>query len=164
MPGTSPSIIYSLNPAYISLSNTFLKAASFKPLGVNFVSCRDHDREGSWYTFVLIIHSTGSGKSYLCLSSVHSLSRVWLFVTPWTAARQASLSITNSRSPPKPTSIESVMTSNHLILCVHFSSCCQSFPASGSFPMSHSFASGAQSIGVLVSASVLPMNTWTDLL
>ena len=70
MPGTSPSVIYSLNPAYISLSNTFLKAASFKPLGVNSVSCRDHDREGSWYTFVLIIHSTGSGKSYLCLSSV----------------------------------------------------------------------------------------------
>ena len=41
----------------------------------------------------------------------------WLFATPWTAARQASLSITNSRSPPKPMSIESVMPSNHLILC-----------------------------------------------
>ena len=50
-------------------------------------------------------------------SSVQSLSRVWLFVTPWTAARQASLSITNSRSPPKPMSIELVMTSNPLILC-----------------------------------------------
>ena len=50
-------------------------------------------------------------------SSVQSLSRVWLFVTPRTAARQASLSITNSRSPPKPVSIESVMPSNHLILC-----------------------------------------------
>ena len=48
---------------------------------------------------------------------VQSLSRVWLFATPWTAARQASLSITNSRSPPKPMSIESVMPSNHLILC-----------------------------------------------
>ena len=46
-----------------------------------------------------------------------SLSRVWLFATPWTIARQASLSITNSRSPPKPMSIESVMPSNHLILC-----------------------------------------------
>ena len=46
-----------------------------------------------------------------------SLSRVWLFVTPWTAPHQASLSITNSQSPPKPMSIESVMTSNHLILC-----------------------------------------------
>ena len=50
-------------------------------------------------------------------SSVQSLSRVWLFVTPRTAARQASLSITNSRSLLKFTSIESVMPSNHLILC-----------------------------------------------
>ena len=50
-------------------------------------------------------------------SSVQSLSLVQLFVTPWTAACQASLSITNSRSPPKPMSIESVMPSSHLILC-----------------------------------------------
>ena len=50
-------------------------------------------------------------------SSVQSLSRVWLLATPWTAACQASLSITNSRSPPKPMSIESVMSSNHLTLC-----------------------------------------------
>ena len=50
-------------------------------------------------------------------SSVQSLSRVRLFVTPWTTARQASLSITNSQSPPKLMSIESVMPSNHLILC-----------------------------------------------
>ena len=50
-------------------------------------------------------------------SSVQSFSRVWLFSTPWTAACQASLSITNSRSPSKPMSIESVMPSNHLILC-----------------------------------------------
>ena len=48
---------------------------------------------------------------------VQSLSRVGLFATPWTAARQASLSITISRSPPKPMSIESVMPFNHLILC-----------------------------------------------
>ena len=50
-------------------------------------------------------------------SSVQSLSRVWLSVTPWIAARQASLSITNSWSWPKPMSIKSVMPSNHLILC-----------------------------------------------
>ena len=49
--------------------------------------------------------------------SLQSLSHVWLFATPWTTARQASLSITNSRSPPKPMSIESVMPSNHLIFC-----------------------------------------------
>ena len=51
------------------------------------------------------------------ISSVQSLSRVRLFATPWIAARQASLSITNSRSSLKLTSIESVMPSSHLILC-----------------------------------------------
>ena len=51
------------------------------------------------------------------LSSVLSLSRVRLFATPWTTAHQASLSITNSWSLPKLMSIESVMPSNHLILC-----------------------------------------------
>ena len=50
-------------------------------------------------------------------SSIQLLSHVQLFVTPWTAAHQASLSITNSQRPPKPMSIESVMPSNHLILC-----------------------------------------------
>ena len=50
-------------------------------------------------------------------SSVQSLSRVWLFATPWIAARQASLSLTISWSPRKPMSIVSVMSSNHLILC-----------------------------------------------
>ena len=53
-------------------------------------------------------------------SSVQSLSHVWLFVTPWTTAHQASLSIINSWSPPKPMSIELVMPSNHLILCHPF--------------------------------------------
>ena len=51
------------------------------------------------------------------LLSVQSLSRVRLFATPWIAARQASLCITSSRSPPKLMSIESVMPSSHLILC-----------------------------------------------
>ena len=56
-------------------------------------------------------------KDFLQFSSVQLLSCVWLFATPWTAARQASLSITDSRSLPKLMSIESVMPSNHLILC-----------------------------------------------
>ena len=56
-------------------------------------------------------------KFYFLFSSVQSLSCVWLFVTPWIAARQASLSITNSWSPPKLMPIESVMPSKHLILC-----------------------------------------------
>ena len=51
------------------------------------------------------------------ISSVQSLSHVQLSATPWTATHQVSLSITNSRSPPKPMSIELVMPSNHLILC-----------------------------------------------
>ena len=53
----------------------------------------------------------------LSRNRLQSFSRVWLFATPWTAALQASLSITNSRSPPKPMSIELVMPSNHLNLC-----------------------------------------------
>ena len=95
---------------------------------------------------------------YLQFSSVQSLSCVQLFATPWTAARQASLSITNSWSPPKPMSIESVMPCNHLIVCHPLLPCLQSFPASGSFQMSQLFASGGQSIGVSASTSVLPMN------
>ena len=103
-------------------------------------------------------------------SSVQLLSCVWFFATPWIAARQASLSITNSQSLPKPMSIESVMPSNHLSSVTPFS-CPQSFPAAGSFQMSQLFASGGQSIGVSALASVPPMNTqdwspldWLDLL
>ena len=97
-------------------------------------------------------------------SSVQSLSRVWLSVTPWIAARQASLSITNS-SLLKLMPIELVTPPSHLILFVPFSSCPQSLPASGSFPMSQLFAWGGQGIGVSASASVLPMNTqdWSPL-
>ena len=62
-------------------------------------------------------------------SSVQSLSHVRLFVTPWTAAHQASLSITISRSLPKLMSIESVLSSNHLIFCRPLLLPLQSFPA-----------------------------------
>ena len=72
------------------------------------------------------------------VSVFSSLSRARLFATPWTAAGQASLSITNAQSSHEPMSVESVMPSNHLILCHPFSSCSQSFPATGSFPMSSS--------------------------
>ena len=58
-----------------------------------------------------------SGKQDVLISSGQSLSHVRLFATPWTAARQASLSITNSQSLLKLMSIESVMPSNHLVLC-----------------------------------------------
>ena len=91
---------------------------------------------------------------------VQSLSCVQLLATPRTAARQTSLSTTNSWSLPKLMSIESVMPSNTIILC------CPSPPAlnlsqhqAGSFQMRQLFASGGQSIGVSASTLVLPMNT-----
>ena len=74
--------------------------------------------------------------SLVQFSSFQSLSHVQLFVTPWTAARQASVSITSSQSLLKLMSIELVMPSNHHPLLSPFSSCLQSFPASGSFQMS----------------------------
>ena len=69
------------------------------------------------------------------------------FETPWIAARQASLYITNSRSSPKLMSIESVMPSSHLILCCPLLPCPQFLPASESFPVSQLFAWGCQSTG-----------------
>ena len=84
-------------------------------------------------------------------SSVQSLSRVWLFATPWTAACQASLSITYSRSPPKPMFIVSVMPSNHLILCCPLLLLPSVFPSIRSFQMSQLFVLGSQSIGVSAS-------------
>jgi len=92
-------------------------------------------------------------------SSVQSLSCVRLFATPWIAARQASLSITSSRSSLRLMSIESVMPSSPGI-----SSCPQSLPASGSFPVSQLFAWGGQSIGVSALPSFLPKKPRTDLL
>ena len=89
-------------------------------------------------------------------SSVQLLSHVRLSVTPWTAACQASLSITNCRSPPKPTSIESVMTSNHLILCplLFLPSI---FPSIRVFSNESALCIRWQSIGASASASVLPV-------
>ena len=99
--------------------------------------------------------------------SVQSLSRVWLFVTSWIAARQASLSITNSRSSLRLTSIESVMPSSHLILSHPL--LLPPIPPSISLPVSQLFTWGGQSIGVSASASVLPVSVqdwfplgWTD--
>ena len=102
-----------------------------------------------------------SGGTFYCIklrSVVQLLSRVQLFATPWTAAHQASLSLTISRSllklvcrvddaiQPSPGSV------------APFSSCPQSSPASESFPMSWLLASGGPSIGAAALASVLPMN------
>ena len=117
--------------------------------------------QGSILSCHLILYSwISKAKWYtgVTVSSVQSLSHVWLFATSWTEACQASLSITNSRSLLKLMSIKSVMPSNCLILCHPLLFHLQSFPPSGSFQMSQFFTSGGQSTGVSASASVLPMN------
>ena len=92
-------------------------------------------------------------------------NHVWLFATPWTTALQASLSITDSQSPPKPMSIKSVMPSNHLILCHPLLLLPSIFSSIRVFSNSQLFASGGQRIGVSASTSILPMNTrdWSPL-
>ena len=92
--------------------------------------------------------------SHMLVSSVQLLSHVRLFETPWITARQASLSITNSRnsdSCPSSQWCHPAISSP----VVPFSSCPQSLPASESFPMSQLFAWGGQSTGVSASASFL---------
>ena len=98
---------------------------------------------------------------YICIHthiSVQSLSHVWIFATPWTAACQASLSITNSRSLLKLMSIESVMPSNHLILCHPFLLLPSIFPSIRIFSNELVLCIRWPNIGVSASASVLLMN------
>ena len=90
--------------------------------------------------------------------SVQLLSCVQLSATLWTAAHQASLSITNSRSLFKLISTESVMPSNHLILCHPLLLPPSNFPSNRVF-LNEFFSSSGQSIGVSASTSVLPMHT-----
>ena len=101
----------------------------------------------------------GGGMEWEIRTVVQSLSCIWLFVTPWTAACQALLSFTISKNLFKFMSIESAMLSDHLVLCHPFSFCLQLFLPPGSFAMTQLFASGGQNIGVSASAPVLPMNS-----
>ena len=117
----------------------------------------DHERKIS-----TIIHSVfiNHFQHFIILTAylgpwVQLLSHVQLFAAPRTAAHQALLSLSVSLSLLKLTFSESVMPSNHLVLLGPFSSCPQSFPVSGSFPMSQLFTSGGQSIGA---TSVLPID------
>ena len=98
-------------------------------------------------------------------SSVQSLSCVWLFATPWIAAHQTSLSITNSQSLLKLMSIESVMPSSHLMLCHPLLLLPPIPPSIRVFSMSQLFAWGGQSTGVSALPSFLPKNTqdWSPL-
>ena len=90
---------------------------------------------------------------------VQSLSCVWLFATLWTAARQTSLSCTISWSLLKLMSIESVMSSTISFSAILFSSCPQSFPASGSLPMNQLFTSGGQNMATMrIKASFPPLS------
>ena len=106
---------------------------------------------------------------------VQSLSPVWLFATPWTAAHQTSLSITNSpilkckeflmdKSLSKLMSIELVMPSKHLILCHPLLFLTSIFPSIRVFSNESLFTSGGQSIGASAPASVLPINEYSGLI
>ena len=92
------------------------------------------------------------------ISSVQSLSRVRLLATPWTAAHQASLSITNTQSLLNSCPLNQRCHPTISSSVIPFSSCLQLLSASGPFPMSWFFTSGGHSIGTSASASVLPMN------
>ena len=104
-----------------------------------------------------------SVSSSICFSSVQFTQSCSTLCNPMDCiACQASLSITNSQSLLKLMSIESVMPSSHLILCQPFSSCLQSFPASGSFQMSQFFASGPEYWSF--SFSISPSNEYSGLI
>ena len=95
---------------------------------------------------------------------VQLLSHIWLFIIPWTATRQVSLSFTISQSLLKLMSIESGWHPTISPSVALFSFCIQSFPGSGSFPMSQLFTSGGQRIGVLALSSVFPRISRVDFL
>ena len=131
----------------------------------------DSSRCGQGSTSAFLLPAQGHCGVILNLfSSVQSLSHVQLFVTPWTAAHQASLSITNSRSLCKLMSIELVMPSNHLILCCPLL-LTSIFPSIRVFSSESALHIRWPNIGVSASTSVLPMNIqggfpleWTGLI
>ena len=94
---------------------------------------------------------------------VQSLSHVWLFVTPWTAACQATLSFTSSWCLLKFMSTESVMLSNHFILCHCILLLPSIFPSIEVFPVSQFFESGGQSIAALASVLLMNIQSWFPL-
>ena len=106
-----------LSFALSNLSNFSLLPSVFPSIRVFSNESALRIRWPNYWSFSFSISPSDQYSGLISFQSVQSLSRVWLFVTPWTAARQASLSITNSQSPSNPMSIESVMPSNHLILC-----------------------------------------------
>ena len=137
-PGDKDTDIFGHNSAYHSRKSTFsLNSSPSAPSGlIKF--------KKNWFQ--------------LLISSVQSFSQVWLFGTPWTAARQASYPSPSpgvcSNSCPLSPWCHPIISSS----VIPFSSCLKSFPASESFPISQFFTSGGQSTGASASPSVLPMN------
>ena len=115
-----------------------------------------------WASYLIIqdlfSHGYNGDVTLLRLVVVQSLSRVQLFEIPWTAARQAHLSFTISQNVLKTHPLSQWCHPTTSSSVVPFSSCLQSFPATGSFPMSRLLKSGGQSIGASASTSGLPMN------
>ena len=111
-------------------------------------------------SIILIERMTG-GWCYSCCCWVAKLRR--LLMTPWTIAHQAPLPFTSSQSLLKLMSIESVMLFNHLTLCCPLLLCLQSFPASGSFPVSQLFTSAGQSIRASASVLLMTIQGWYPL-
>ena len=152
----------------------FLQVLILRAL-INILSCKSCLRicyldisicDMLWEGYYMILNARLFKCFILCISlkplyqfsSVQSLSPVRLVPTPWIAAHQVSLSITSSQSLLKLMSMESVMPSNHLILCRPLL-LLPPIPASESFPMSQLFAWGGQRTGVSALASFLPKNT-----
>ena len=148
---------------WATLVSLWIVCGWFHSTMAELTSCyRDHMATKNIFTLYQVIEK-------VCWYLVQSLSRAWIFAPPWTAARLVFLVLHCLQL--KLISIDLVMPSNHLILCHPFSSCLQSFPASGSFPLSRLFTSCGQSIGDSASASNLPMNIqgwfpvgWTGLI
>ena len=115
----------------------------------------NEEREKWPHSKTAVPSAPGAGKRFIL--SVQSLSHVWLFVTPWTAACQASLSITNSRSLLKLMSSESVMPSNHLILCCPLLLLPSILPSIRVFSSESALLIRCQSMGASSSTSVLPI-------
>ena len=117
--------------------------------------------EGSWQ---IQNSTTGSLLLNAFWQNIFSLY-FWLFVMPWTSAHQASLSITNSWSLPKPMSVESVMPSNHLILCYPLLLLPSILASIRVFSNESALSIRWPNIGVAASTSVLPVNTqgWSPL-
>ena len=141
-----------------------LQAKVLKLLAIPFSRGSSWLRDRTWnllHCRLILYHWSHSVQ----FSSVHSLSNVQLFATPWTAAPQTSLSTTNSWNLLKIMYIESMMPSNHLILCHPLLLPPSIFPSIRVFSSESVLSTGRQSIGVSASASVLLMNTqdWSPL-